>query len=46
MINKTESAAIADHEEFDVSCAVNGDMLIKEMMFPYAVSQWDPRVME
>ena len=46
MINKTEDAAKCDYEEFDVTCAANGDLIAKELLFPYAVSQWDPRVID
>lgn len=44
MINETKRAAIADKAEYDVTCAVNGNLLIREMTFPYAAPQWDARV--
>ena len=46
MINKNNRAAIANDTEFDVTCAANGNMLIREMTFHYAVQQWNPRVIK
>lgn len=46
-MNETDRELIANnYEEFDVSCAINGDMLIREMTFDYSTRLWDPRVMD
>ena len=45
MINITEKIKLADEADFDVGCAVNGNIILKEYTFAYSVSQWDPRVM-
>lgn len=35
-----------DHIKYDLTCAINGDLIVKEMTFEYAAPRWDPRVMD
>jgi len=46
MKTNTELPDIADYEYFDITCALDGNMLIREMTFCYANDQWTPRTME
>jgi hypothetical protein len=45
---RTNAHSIADgiDSEYDVTCAIEGDMLIREYTFGYATPQWNPRVMK
>lgn len=39
-----KTAAPSTIKELDITCALDGDIIVKEYTFPYAVAQWDPRV--
>jgi hypothetical protein len=42
----TDSIVNAIDSEYDVTCAIEGDMLIRGYTFSYAAPQWNPRVMK
>jgi len=44
-MTKTELPEKADYGYYDITCALDGNMLIDEMTFSYSIAQWDPRIM-
>lgn len=46
MTSKPERPEKADYDYYDITCDIDGDILLKEMTFNYAADKWDPRVVE